>query len=388
MRLISWLRGHGPLQAGRGRVSGTLALGLSTLCALAVLAFHFPEYLTTPELRTRYSVPFLRQLLLASLVVAGGLSLANVVLGRARWLSAPALLLVVISVLAGGHKVPVSDFPDGTPYLGLDWFILDLLGSTLVFVLIEKLWPLYREQPVFRPGWQTDFIHFLVNHLLIGAMLMVVNFLVHRFFGWLVLPGVGALVRGLPFMLELLLLLLVADLIQYWTHRAYHEVPWLWRFHAVHHSTQVLDWLAGSRLHVVESIMTRTAILGPLYVLGFSRQALDVYVIIVGFQAVLNHANVQLPWGFLRHLIVTPDFHHWHHGSDRSAIDRNYAAHFAFLDALFGTRVESTERFPARYGVLGREMPESFLGQQAFPFRRNAAAGADAASGEKPDATV
>lgn len=125
----------------------------------------------------------MRQALFASLLVAGGLSLANIVLGRARWLSAPALLLLVAAVLAGGHKVPVDDFPGGTPYLGLDWFILDLLGSTVVFILIEKLLPLHRDQPVFRMGWQTDFVYFLVNHLLVGAMLMVMNFLVRRFFG-------------------------------------------------------------------------------------------------------------------------------------------------------------------------------------------------------------
>ncbi|HTU63739.1 MAG TPA: sterol desaturase family protein, partial [Polyangiales bacterium] len=245
----------------------------------------------------------------------------------------------------------------------------DLLGSTLVFVAIEKLFPLYQGQPVFRKDWQTDMWHFLVNHLFVGAVLMIVNFLVHRSFGWAVIPGVGAFVRGLPFFLQLLGILLVADLIQYWTHRAYHEVPYLWRFHSVHHSTEVLDWLAGSRMHMLELIVTRVSILGPIYVLGFSREVMDAYVVIVGFQAVLNHANVNLPWGFLRHVIVTPEFHHWHHSSDRAAIDRNYAAHFAFIDRLFGTQVKSEQVFPENYGVVGDYMPKGFVGQQMYPFR-------------------
>jgi sterol desaturase/sphingolipid hydroxylase (fatty acid hydroxylase superfamily) len=369
VRLRAWLRMDGRLSPGRGRVTGTIALALSVLCALAVLAFHFPEYLTTPELRAKYDVAVLRQILFASLVIAGGLSLTNLILGRSRWLSAWAFGLVTIALLFGGHKVPVDDFPDGTPYIGLDWFILDLLGSTLVFVAIEKLFPLNKAQPVFRKSWQTDLIHFLINHLLVGAVLMIVNFLIHRFFGWAVLPGVGSFVRGLPFVAQLLAIVLVADLIQYWTHRAYHEVPFLWRFHAVHHSTQVLDWLAGSRMHMLELIATRTAILGPIYVLGFSREVMDAYVVVVGFQAVLNHANVSLPWGLLRHVIVTPEFHHWHHSSDRAAIDRNYAAHFAFLDSLFGTKVRSAQIFPEQYGVLGDYMPEGFVRQQLFPFR-------------------
>jgi sterol desaturase/sphingolipid hydroxylase (fatty acid hydroxylase superfamily) len=175
-------------------------------------------------------------------------------------------------------------------------------------------------------------------------------------------------VRDLPFVVELFAIILVADLVQYWTHRAYHEVPFLWRFHAVHHSTKVLDWMAGSRLHLFEVISTRVAVLGMLYVLGFSKQVMDIYIIIVGFQAVLNHSNVKLPWGFLKYIIVTPDFHHWHHSSDQAALDRNYAAHFAFIDYLFGTAVKSDRRFPEKYGVLGDYMPQGFVKQQMFPF--------------------
>ena len=100
---------------------------------------------------------------------------------------------------------------------------------------------------------------------------------------------------------------------------------------------------------------------------------MDAYaIIIVGFQAVVfNHANVHLPWGPLRYIIVTPDFHHWHHSSDDVAIDRNYAAHYAFLDYLFGTAVRGQKGFPSEYGsVVGDYMPDGFAHQQAFPFRR------------------
>ena len=367
-RLLQLLRQSGELEPGRGMVSGIIALTLAILCLLGVLAFHFPEYLTTPELRQKYSVEVLRQLLFGALILGGGLSLANIVLGRTRWLSGVALLLVLAAVALGGARVPVGDFPDGTPYLGLDWFILDLLGSTLVFVLIEKLFPLYRGQPVFRAEWQTDFIHFAVNHFLIGLALLIVNFGVHRFFGWAAYVPLQQAIQALPLALEALLLLLLADLIQYWTHRAYHEVPWLWRFHAVHHSTKTLDWMAGSRLHLLEVVATRVAILGPVYVLGFSKEAIDVYILVVGFQAVFNHANVRLPWGPLRHVLVTPEFHHWHHSSDRLALDRNYAAHFSFLDRLFGTAVKTDRTYPERYGVDGDYMPDGFLRQQAFPF--------------------
>lgn len=358
----------GDLKPGYGMVSGVIAFSLAILCLLGVVAFHFPEYLTTPELRKQYSVETLRWVMLAALLVSGGLSLANIILGRKRWLNSTALLLVVIAIALGGNRVPVGDFADNTPYIGMDWLILDLLGSSMIFILIEKLFPLYKGQPVFRIEWQTDFTHFIVNHFLVGLVLLIVNYLIHRFFGWAVYAPLQAWVQGLPFVLELLLILLVADLIQYWTHRGYHEIPTLWRFHAVHHSTQVLDWMAGSRLHILEVIVTRVSILGPIYVLGFSKEVMDAYIIIVGFQAVFNHANVSLPWGPLKYLIVTPDFHHWHHSSDQAALDRNYAAHFAFLDYLFGTAVKTERHFPEKYGVLGGYMPKGFVGQQMFPF--------------------
>ena len=359
---------HGELRPGHGIISGVIALSLAILCFLGVLAFHFPQYLTTPQLRQSYNVDMIRQVMLAALVLAGSLSLYNIIRGRARWLALGAFVLIGLTLMLGGHKVPVNDFADNTPYIGLDWFILDLLGSTLIFIFIEKLFALRRDQPVFRPEWQTDFHHFIVNHMVVGFVLLATNLLVHKLFGWAAKDGVRFWVQDLPFPVAVLLIVLVADLVQYWTHRAYHEVPVLWRLHAVHHSVKSMDWLAGSRQHILELIITRTLVLAPIYVLGFSKEVIDAYIIIVGFQAVFNHANVSVRLGPLRYVIVTPNFHHWHHSQDDEAIDKNYAAHFAFLDHLFGTAVQSDRKWPEHYGVQGDYVPNGFFKQMVFPF--------------------
>ena len=359
---------HGALRSGKGMVSGVIALVLAVLCFLGVLAFHFPEYLTTPQLRKAYSVEVMRQLLYWSMVVSGGLALFNIVLGRARWLALGAFALIALAALLGGHKVPVNDFADNTPYIGLDWFVLDLLGSSLIFIFIEKMFALRREQPVFRPEWQTDMQHFIVNHMVVGFVLLATNLMVHKLFGWAANDGVRGWVSNLNFFVAVFLIVLVADLVQYWTHRAYHEIPLLWRLHAVHHSVKSMDWLAGSRLHFIELLITRTLILAPIYVLGFSKEVIDAYIVIVGFQAVFNHANVSVRLGPLRYVIVTPNFHHWHHSQDKEALDRNYAAHFAFLDYAFGTAVKSDREWPESYGVLGDYVPDGYLKQLAFPF--------------------
>lgn len=368
-KLNELAKGHGELKPGQGMLSGVIALSLAILCFLGVLAFHFPEYLTTPELRKSYRVDLIRMLMFGALVVAGGMSLVNIIFNRARWLSSVAFLLVAATALLGGHKVEVNpNFPDHTPYIGLDWFILDLLGSSLIFIFIEKLFALRKDQPVFRAEWQTDFHHFIVNHMIVGFVLLATNLMVHRFVGWAASDGLRGWVQGLPFWAGVLLIILVADFVQYWTHRAYHEVPLLWRLHAVHHSVKSMDWLAGSRQHILELLITRTLVLAPIYVLGFSKEVIDAYIVIVGFQAVFNHANVSVRLGPLRYIIVTPNFHHWHHSQDKEALDRNYAAHFAFLDYLFGTAVKSDKAWPEHYGVLGDYVPNGFIKQFKFPF--------------------
>lgn len=360
---------HGELRRGHGMVTGVIAMVLAVLCFLGVLAFHFPQYLTTPELRKSYDVNVMRTIMLVAMGTSGGLALVNIIRGRARWLAFWTFALVVLTLALGGHKVEVDpNFPDNTPYIGLDWFILDLLGSTLIFIFIEKMWALRRDQPVFRAEWQTDMHHFIVNHMVVGFILLATNLLVHKLFGWAANDGLRGWVGGLNFWVALFLIILVADLVQYWTHRAYHEVPLLWRLHAVHHSVKSMDWLAGSRQHILELLITRTLVLAPIYVLGFSKEVIDAYIIVVGFQAVFNHANVSVRLGPLRYLIVTPNFHHWHHSQDDEAIDKNYAAHFAFLDYLFGTAVKSDREWPAHYGVVGDYVPNGFWKQVKFPF--------------------
>ena len=264
-------RQDGHIRPGTGMISGVIALFLAILAVLGVLAFHFPAYLTTPELRAFYSVDAMRALLFGALLVSGTIALANIVLGRQRWLNIAAFALVCGAVAAGGSQVVVTTSNTGHhPYLGLDWFILDLLASSTVFIIFEKLFPLYDGQPVFRTEWQVDMKHFLFNHLSVGAVLLCINFFVHRLFSWAAYEPLQQAIAGLPYALELFLAVLVADLVQYAAHRAYHEVPFLWRIHAVHHSTRTLDWLAGSRLHIVELLITRVAVLGVLFALGFS----------------------------------------------------------------------------------------------------------------------
>jgi lathosterol oxidase len=189
------------------------------------------------------------------------------------------------------------------------------------------------------------------------------------FFDWAVLPSVQGIVRALPTVLQFFLLLLVADFTQYWVHRAFHAIPLLWRFHAVHHSAEQMDWLAGSRLHLVDIAVTRGLTYVPIYLLGFGDGPLFAYLVVVSAQATFIHANIRFDFGWVKWLVATPQFHHWHHAAEREAIDKNFAVHLPMLDWLFGT-MYLPGRWPKAYGIEGgSRVPDGFFKQLFWPLK-------------------
>ncbi len=357
------------LRVGEGRVSGSISVLLGSLCLAGALAWRFPELLTTPELREVYDVDLLRIVLRTSMSVAIGFGIFGFVRTRGRrWLGAVGVALTVAAYIVGGPLEARAVQQIG-PGIGVDWMALDLFVSCLVFIFLEKVFPKYPEQPILRPEWKLDLGYFALNHLLIGVLFIVANTFAPTVFGWAVNEKVQAFVSSIWLPAQVLLLMLGADFVQYWLHRAYHEVPWLWGLHAVHHSTEHLDWLAGSRNHILQTLVDRTLVMVPLYLLGPSTEALNIYVVVIAFQAVLIHSNIGIPFGPLGYLFVTPKFHHWHHSKDKPAIDTNYAAHLSFLDLIFGTFHMPEEHWPKEYGTLTR-LPRSFLGQLLYPFRK------------------
>jgi len=203
----------------------------------------------------------------------------------------------------------------------------------------------------------------------VAVFLLVGNYFVTTVFGWAISTGFQTWLQNLPILVQVLILVICADFVLYWSHRTFHEVPWLWRIHAVHHSVEHMDWLAGSRNHFVQAIIDRSLAMVPLYLLGADKQALDIYVSFAALQAVFVHANIGLPFGPLKYIIATPQYHHWHHSTDKPAIDTNYAVHSPLFDWLFGTYHMPIAHWPEKYGTT-RRLPRTFIGQLLYPFRR------------------
>jgi sterol desaturase/sphingolipid hydroxylase (fatty acid hydroxylase superfamily) len=174
---------------------------------------------------------------------------------------------------------------------------------------------------------------------------------------------------SLPAAMQIPLVLLLADLLAYWTHRIFHGRT-LWRFHAIHHSSTTVDWLSSVRLHPVNDVVTRIAQVLPLYWLGFSGGVLAAFVPFLTLYALLLHANVRWTYGPLRYVIASPAFHRWHHTSEEEGLDKNFSGLFPFIDLAFGTFYMPPDRQPQRFGILNNDVPGSLLGQLVYPFRR------------------
>jgi sterol desaturase/sphingolipid hydroxylase (fatty acid hydroxylase superfamily) len=254
---------------------------------------------------------------------------------------------------------------------GLDYFLLELLALTLVFVPLERLWPRIAEQRVFRPGWWLDLKHFFLAHVGVQVLSFLAFLPARAFFGWAVSADLQQAVASQPFVLQLVEIVLLVDLASYWAHRAFHSVPWLWRFHAIHHSPEQMDWLAGSRSHLVDTIATRAAGYLPIFVLGFANGPFLVYLSWISFQAVFIHANLRWTIPGLRWCVATPEFHHWHHAQDAEGLNKNFAVLCPLWDVVFGT-AWLPGRWPRALGVAGQRLPETWLAQMAHPFRREA----------------
>lgn len=185
--------------------------------------------------------------------------------------------------------------------------------------------------------------------------------------------AIPATLAALPLWGKLLLGLLIGEVGTYWGHRLSHEIPWLWRYHAVHHSTEQLYFLANTRTHPVDMVVTRLFGLTPLYLLGLAGpgaagSAAPVLLLLIGtIWGFFIHANVRWRFGPLEWLVATPAFHHWHH-SKFEHINRNYASTLPVLDRLFGTYY-LPRVWPAACGIE-TSMPQTLAGQLAAPFRR------------------
>lgn len=359
-----------PDRARLGTVAGVTSGLLGALSVLGALCFLLPDWLVAEQALPLYRahLGWFRGLLQASIFLTFALGAASVVILRSQKHGLAGLALAVVALSMGGSQAEPLTTGRRAVSAGLDYFVLELLVLGALFVPLEVLFPI-RPERTFRGGWQTDLKHFFVSHAAVQLISFASIVPVELLFAWAARAEFQGRVAAQPLWLQFAEILFAIDLATYWVHRAFHVVPRLWNFHAIHHSSLTLDWLAGSRMHVVDILVTRAAGFLPVLLLGFAPAAVYAYLVFVSFHAVYIHSNIRWRWPLVRWMIATPEFHHWHHTSDEEGIDKNFAAFLPLLDVAFGT-AHLPGKWPRKYGTVKFQPPETYLGQLAYPFRR------------------
>jgi len=230
--------------------------------------------------------------------------------------------------------------------------------SLLLFAPLEGLMPARkngRHAPV------ADWIHFWVNPT-VGAWVALTCFAL-----------LGASIRALlpvsflnwiadkPLWLQLLLAVALAELWGYWAHRLAHSIPWLWRFHRVHHSIEQMTWVSAHRQHPFDVIWTIAGANLPAFALGVGLKPLAAFILIERLYTVFLHANLDCTYGWAGRFFASPRFHHWHHDAGDVGQHRNFAGMFSCLDWIFGTYHPPTQP-PERFGCT-EPTPQGYLQQ-------------------------
>lgn len=364
-----------PIEArgfGTGWFAGFFAILLGCVGLGMVLALRYPGWLGTPALAAVKNWEGFRPVVHATILGAYALALISLILRPRKALGFTALLVALVAGLLGGSGAEAREVHDWGIFFGLDFFMLNLVMTGLMFAPIERFLPHREDQRLFRVEWREDLFYYLISSMMVQVFTFLAlapqAYVNAHTSSW---GDFRLWVASLPWIVQFVAVLVLSDLFQYWYHRLFHKVPFLWGFHAVHHSAPAMDWLAGARMHFVEVVLLRGVTSLPLFTLGFAPSVMQAYIGFVYVWSSLLHANLKGDFNMLGHWIATPRFHHWHHGLEQEAVDVNFAIHLPILDKLFGTFHMPEGRWPQDYGVP-EQVPHGYWAQLKYPFQRRA----------------
>ena len=266
-------------------------------------------------------------------------------------------------IVLGGAAALVAAQSAGWGYWPLA--VIVLVVSALAVALLERVQP-------YAPAWnlddgdaRLDILH-LVGNIAVSQLSLLLVAVARR--AW---PGLDIWPDGWPFWAQALLALAAVDLGLYAVHRASHGLGWLWRLHAIHHSSRRVYWVNGQRRHLLHELVEGAPGLLVLFITGAPTAAFATAIAIVTLHLLLQHANIDYQLGPFRRIFSVAELHRWHHQRRWQDVQGNYAAVFSIWDQLFGTALRWRGNAPPDVGMDDEpDLPTTFVGQLAWPFGR------------------
>ncbi len=254
-----------------------------------------------------------------------------------------------------------------------------LLGLSLAFVVLERLFPRAPKQGLFRPGLLTDLVYVVFNGHFLGVLLASASApIAAGLEAWLARRGVVlqlGVASAWPWWVQLVVGFVAIDLVQWCIHNLLHRVPWLWELHKVHHSITSMDFWGSLRFHFGEIIVYKSLQYVPLALVGIDGSALFWIAVVSTAVGHFNHANLRVRMGPLGYLLNGPEMHVWHHAHPSVMPHAvNFAINLSIWDWCFGTAyLPTSEGPPSRLGFEDVEtFPRDPVRQELWPLSRRA----------------
>jgi sterol desaturase/sphingolipid hydroxylase (fatty acid hydroxylase superfamily) len=278
--------------------------------------------------------------------------------------------LIYPFVIVGGIWLHYYLFSFG---LGLLWSTyVPIAAGTILVTLLECKMP-------HREDWKPDgrevkndvaFLS-LIQILLPRGLAFLLALTLLRFLQSRGLHLDGFWPNQLPALVQAALMILAADFLRYWLHRASHEWSMgLWSLHAVHHSPKKLYWVNVGRFHPLEKALQFLCDAAPFILLGVTEEVLSLYFIFYALNGFIQHCNIRLHLGWLNYVISGPELHRWHHSWKIRESNRNYGNNLIVWDLLFRSYFLPDHKEVGMLGLKNRNYPDTFLGQMKAPFHK------------------
>jgi len=284
----------------------------------------------------------------------------------------PALASYIVFPFMLGLGLFITWYFSNNPYNPISVAIAVSLSAMLIIGVLERIMPYRKKWNQNQGDVLTDLYHTVIHQILLSRGLNILwaglfagatAYLANRF-GFELWP------HDWPIILQLLVMLLIAEFGRYWVHRWSHNNKILWRLHAVHHSPERLYFFNAGRVHPLEKVLYLMPEAIPFIILGTNVECLAMYATFNSIQGLFQHSNINVKLGPLNYFFSMAELHRWHHSEVVKESDHNFGNNLSVWDVVFGTWYLPKDREVGPLGLLNKTYPTGFLSQVKAPFHK------------------